>query len=286
MKRRLFDSFSQHILLSPEHWKYVGSAINSEIRPISATPQQQTWLESHVENHIVREVFIGLKGTGHYGFRGNLYPCSPGTVFMFDANEPHADSYLPGGSSMLQLWFFIFKHDVISQLRRVVSGKIVSNTSPTQILTGSPSSTLLIETWDNIAGRGSSLPLTVKRALLSAALAAVFADLVTADCAHEENLQKDPPARAVVQAIQRHIAENPERKLSLGEAARLAGYSKYHFARLFKQHSGQTYLEYLDICRYRYVTASIGSGMRTKDIAYKLGFSHPSAYLRWLKKME
>lgn len=87
--------------------------------------------------------------------------------------------------------------------------------------------------------------------------------------------------QAVVAAICDHIDETAGRGDDLGSLARLAGYSKYHFARMFKRETGMTVLEYIDARRLSRARERIAAGRTYAEIAEELGFSSPQSFWRW-----
>lgn len=285
MKTLLFDSASQQILLSPGVWRMVGSLFEPEVAPVTPSRRHLAWMRRHVDRHPVRELLVALRGRGRYGFRGQVYPCQPGSVFLFDASEPHDNRYFPGGGAMRHLWLFLFRNDVIAQVRDIDGGRIVATATPSLLRAGTASAGLLASTWDRLAAAGE-LPPEVKRACLVAALAAVLAELVAAEYDDPALPGSRDLGASVIQAIQRHVAEHAGRGIPLGEAARLAGYSKFHFARLFRTHTGQTYHAYVNACRLGRARELLAEGRRKKEIAEDLGFSHASACLRWLKQVQ
>jgi AraC-like DNA-binding protein len=80
--------------------------------------------------------------------------------------------------------------------------------------------------------------------------------------------------------ISAHFAED----LTLEEVAERSGFSKYHFARLFKQFTGKTFYRYVNMKRIenaeRLLTLPSAS---ITEIAVKSGFSSPPAFVRMFK---
>jgi AraC-like DNA-binding protein len=64
----------------------------------------------------------------------------------------------------------------------------------------------------------------------------------------------------------------------------MAGYSKFHFLRIFRRHTGRSPHAYVDECRREAWLTMSASGMRVAAMAESLGFSHSSAFGRWLKR--
>ena len=67
--------------------------------------------------------------------------------------------------------------------------------------------------------------------------------------------------------------------------ASLAGYSKYHFLRVFRKHTGLTPRNYLHQIRTRRSEQMIRDGLDLSDIAYCTGFSDQSHFTRTFKSI-
>lgn len=96
------------------------------------------------------------------------------------------------------------------------------------------------------------------------------------------NKQKEYTAKFiyVCQYIQEHCTED----LSLDDAAGLAGFSKYHFARLFKDFTGSSFYKYLN--QKRIVHAEkllVDSEISITEVALQSGFSSLSTFIRMFK---
>ena len=78
--------------------------------------------------------------------------------------------------------------------------------------------------------------------------------------------------------IIQYIEEHLEEPLTVKQLADIAGYSEYHFVRVFKNHTTQTVKEY--ICRRRLFRScdDIFAGERLIDVAIKYGWSSHSAF--------
>jgi len=88
---------------------------------------------------------------------------------------------------------------------------------------------------------------------------------------------------AVFTYLDRHFAED----LTLEHVAAVAGFSKFHFSRTFKQLSGFNFNDYL--CRRRIRAAEIllvKPGLSVSQIALQSGFSSVSTFNRTFKKLK
>ncbi len=71
--------------------------------------------------------------------------------------------------------------------------------------------------------------------------------------------------------------------LSLEGVASQAGFSKYHFSRLFKQYTDSTFYKYLNQKRIEFAKTLLQDpGVSVTEVAFKSGFSSLSAFLRCL----
>ena len=65
-----------------------------------------------------------------------------------------------------------------------------------------------------------------------------------------------------------------------------AGFSKYHFSRLFKQYTDSTFYKYLNQKRIEFAKTLLQDpGVSVTEVAFKSGFSSLSAFLRMFELM-
>jgi AraC-like DNA-binding protein len=84
--------------------------------------------------------------------------------------------------------------------------------------------------------------------------------------------------------ICRYIAEHCSEDLSLDEIAALAGYSKFHFSRLFKQFTNMTFYKYLNHKRITYASRLLADpDLSITAVAIRSGFSNVTAFIRMFK---
>ena len=82
--------------------------------------------------------------------------------------------------------------------------------------------------------------------------------------------------------ISNHFSEN----LTLEEVASLAGFSKYHFARLFKQYTNSSFYKFLNQKRIEYAKSLLlDPELAVTEVAAQSGFSSLSAFLRMFKQL-
>lgn len=100
-----------------------------------------------------------------------------------------------------------------------------------------------------------------------------------------ETRQKDlmDKFNTVLDYLDEHFAED----LSLEKVADVAGFSKFHFSRLFKQCSGYNFYDYLCYKRIKSAeTLLLKPGLSITEVALQSGFSSLSTFNRTFKKLK
>ena len=86
----------------------------------------------------------------------------------------------------------------------------------------------------------------------------------------------------VTSFIEKHFSED----ITLDQAADLAGFSKFHFSRLFRQYTGATFYRYLNLKLIDYAKVLLADPSLTViEVALQSGFSSLSAFLRMFKQI-
>ena len=90
--------------------------------------------------------------------------------------------------------------------------------------------------------------------------------------------------RTAVMTAMNHIATHIREKLYFDDLAERAGYSRQHFARLFRQYSGYNFRDYIDYVRMGIFRKLYFVKYKSKkEIARELGFSSTSSLIHWLR---
>ncbi len=87
--------------------------------------------------------------------------------------------------------------------------------------------------------------------------------------------------RGICNYIREHCTEN----LSLEQISEHAGFSKYHFARLFKEFTGSTCHDYLTLCRIRWAQNLLADfSLSITEISMRSGFNSLATFNRSFKQ--
>jgi transcriptional regulator GlxA family with amidase domain len=82
-----------------------------------------------------------------------------------------------------------------------------------------------------------------------------------------------------------YIDNNYAEDLSLEKVANIANFSKFHFARLFKQYTNSTFYDYLSQKRIMVAQELILKNIPITDVAFQTGFNNLTTFCRCFKKI-
>lgn len=280
MKNRFFDDRFLPVLFDIRAWKLVSTRW-AESHPVSVL-RHRRWMATHQHIHSYTEVMIALQGKTVYGINHQMHPCVPGSVFVFDPGVPHDESYPPWSPAIAHLWIAFVQDKAMARLfiirrsRIRIKGRI----------------RCLLDLKDTVLWRQGTpsifhpeLPSALARMCLLAALAEVVIALIEEGYREIANNYYERFQREKIEAICRYIRETGGVDAHLDHLAQVAGYSKFHFLRLFQRHTGQSIHAYVNQARLRKVTALLARSLPLKTIAIELGFSCPAAFSRWYRPL-
>jgi AraC-like DNA-binding protein len=267
---------------APWEWKIISSLFPSDVPSVVNQRHWEWYRKGHVDRHPHREVLIGLTGECHYGFKDRIYPCLPGTVVLFNSFEEHDSYYAPTTSGVTHLWLHLVKDHTSAHLYRVDRGQIQAVTMKSCILRNYEWGRLLDQCWTALQQPGTLAPATMRLKLITVLFNAAQ-DVIERDFQDTTAVGRGESGKNAMEVIRQHIRETAGRGLKLDNLAQIAGYSKFHFLRLFQQHTGQSVHSYIDECRRQTVRNLEREGRMKKQIAEVLGFSCLAAYSRWYK---
>ena len=91
--------------------------------------------------------------------------------------------------------------------------------------------------------------------------------------------------RIPLSSVCAYLAEHFTEPVSLEDIASFAGYSKYHFERIFNEYTGETFYQYLQQKRINFAQTLLSNPMLSiTDIAYQAGFASSTAFTRAFRK--
>jgi AraC family transcriptional regulator len=88
----------------------------------------------------------------------------------------------------------------------------------------------------------------------------------------------------ILQEMLRYIDTHIKEKLSVKKLAERAGFSPYHFCRIFQWNIGYSIMEYVRIRRLAFAAAELNSGKYIFDIAIEYGYETHTGFLKAFKR--
>lgn len=103
-------------------------------------------------------------------------------------------------------------------------------------------------------------------------------------CGHIRN-QKEEQSESVVTRAKAYIEENFSREISLDDVSRMVNVSPYYFSKLFKEESGENFIEYLTRIRMDRAKQLLEQKEKSiKEISLETGYADPNYFSRLFKK--
>lgn len=284
MDNKFFSNGILDVLTAPHQWRIISSCLPVEVKPVDDRRHLE-WMKSHADSHAHQELLLILRGEAQYGFMGKVYPCIPGTVFIFDSFEEH-DSYYPEWAGrdcdISHLWFYITGNGI--RFHEVLSTEgVLDLDKPGGWLTMTEEMTVPVHHLF-FDPEKSGIPLNIKRFQVLSAVMSLLSTAIDLGYQDPEKESRESFQERVISTIQKHIHQSAGKGVSIESLSLLSGYSRYHFQRLFKQYTGKSVHQYIDECRIAKLRQMENAGYRKKEIARALGFEHQSSFARWYRE--
>ncbi len=278
-KQNFFRRKYRRILSSPGNWHVVSSLFPPDHEPREDRAHRR-WLEKNSDSHPTREMLVVLEGDALNSLNGLIYPATPGTIFLFDSYEQHDKNYSPATGNPVHLWICFLRHRVIARVLHVNRGKFDSTGKGELILENNKICDLAYQEWGDM--KNSLLDSDLKRRKMLSLLSLIFIGIIEQSMSRINTEAGDENRQAkIIDAIHQHICGSTGKAMTVEKLARIAGYSKFHFFRLFKKHTGKKVLDCINESRLRKTREMLKDGFLQKQISSELGFSCPSAFSNW-----
>jgi AraC-like DNA-binding protein len=275
MRNLYFDPAALKGLLTPERWRLVCSWLAPEA-PVLRNDRFRAWRRVHVDRHPQQEILIPLAGNTGYGFFGHPYVCVPGTVFFFDRFEPHDAGY-PGGHAD-HLWISILGDRTVAW--RLLIGRRPSPRRDMNVILQPSDLGADMQHLFSAARKAAVVSRDLSRTRVLSAVSLILTAVVEKGYAPIKKGDQ-PRHHDIIETLGRHVMETGGAGANLDNLARLSGYSKFHFHRLFRRHMGKSVHTFVNACRSERAAILRREGRSQKEIGAALGFSCASAFSRW-----
>jgi AraC-like DNA-binding protein len=269
----------KRILCSPEKWHIISSLSQPDHAPREDISHRE-WLRKNGDRHQAKEILLVMEGNSLNSLNGLIYPATPGTIFIFDSYESHDRFYHPATEGALHLWIFFLKTQIIARVLHVNRGKIDNSRNRELILENSRICDLFDLEWGNM--KNSVLDGDLKRRKMLSLISLLFFEILEQFIYGKtaESVDETRQAR-IIHVIHQHICSSSGGSMTVEKLARIAGYSKFHFFRLFKKHIGKNVHDCINESRLNKTDKMLKEGFLQKQISDELGFSCPSAFSNW-----
>ena len=108
-----------------------------------------------------------------------------------------------------------------------------------------------------------------------------------AEAARNIATKKEEREDSIIETAKNYIKENFDQDLSLDDVSSRVDVSPYYFTRLFKEETGETFMEYLTGLRVEHAKELLRDPMMSvKDICAQAGYTDPNYFSRIFKKAE
>ena len=240
--------------------------------------------------HSACELIVPVEGNYLVTVSGQTFDLAPGDIFLIPGGEPHSLKAPSRGGRFIFLFEFeqILSIKGASYLASCMSKPMLINRSTCPAIYSEEAELFARICWEylhddslrdiSVYSQLLTMFLNYGKYRLSAESSAAMLQLP-----HSSGRNYAERFEAVFAYLDRHFAED----LTLEDAAAVAGFSKFHFSRTFKQLSGCNFSEYL--CHRRIKSSEallMKPDLSISQIALQSGFSSVSTFNRTFKKLK
>ena len=240
--------------------------------------------------HTAYEMIVPIEGNYLVTVSGQTFELAPGDIFLIPSGEPHSLKAPSRGGRFIFLFEFeqILAMKGASYLASCMAKPLLINRSTCPSIYTEEMELFTQVCWEylhddslrdiTIYSRLLTMFLNYGRSRLSAESTPAMMQLP-----HSSQRNYAERFEAVFSYLDRHFAED----LTLEDVAAVAGFSKFHFSRTFKQLSGCNFYEYL--CHRRIKSSEVllmRPELSISQIALQSGFSSVSTFNRTFKKLK
>lgn len=281
MRNRFFTPSMLDVLLSPQDWVLFGPDCPPPVLAVTDSAHRE-WMVENTHRHQHTEVMFVLEGRGRHGYRGEVYPFGPGTGFCFGPGEDHDEEVPEWGPDAQVLW--------VNLTQRGFAARLLSFRSDLPRSGGHLGHLLMAEDYGPIGFN----PLTrlrylefaqppVRPLILRAGIELLLAAIIGHGYEPDDRPGEESVQRRMIRMVTDHLHAIGG-AATLDDCARLAGYSKSHFHRLFQLYTGQRVQDYINDCRLIRIGELEQRGWKKQDLAQHFGFSSAASFSRWYQR--
>jgi AraC-like DNA-binding protein len=269
------DDF-RDLLIYPEKWKIIAADYQAPGVLEVEAPDYAAKQETEVHDNM-REIMIALQG--HYVFRFNrkYYQCLPGSVFLIDKNIEHEANYAYDARDILHLWTYTYQKKTVIHLVSMYRNKPLNLAQAFMQPSESPDLDALWDLWKETDNPEKKQWYLQQLKLYLAYAFSLFSLQTKGQTGEETKLEL---IKIAMEQIQRDLRKG----IRIDSLAKMVGYSKFHFMRLFKQYTGRTVMDFVHQCRVKRLGELKKHKVSCKEIATELGFQDVHSFYQWNRR--
>jgi len=266
--------------LTREAWLDVLNAIRLEIPNALKHPPREfaLWSKAHTHSHDYPEILVSLSVEHLYGINGKAVRLSPGSAALIPAKVPHDLSYSTHHGECVDFWIRFLPHgkSTMNFVRNIPATGL-------QFMPVAVPSVSLLEDFrragELLSQMESHLDELKTQHFLAYLLHELFGLLM------DPNLKSQAvDGISLVHEIKRYVTEHLTDSLGLEDLAKAAGYSSFHFHRLFLEAEGTTPRAFVERLRLNKACNLLKKGYSVTSAAMDSGFSTSSQFTRVFKR--
>ena len=281
--RSVWQEFKRDLLAPLEYRIISPGHIDPQCSVRAATPEDLKPRLTH-SHRDMREIVLVLEGECEIMIGDSICRGGPGTLMLVDFGVPHQYWYPANSRPSRHVWFMFRSNYMIfaavsddgSKQRTLPAFRDYRCFDPYII-------NAVGRTWDALAaGDRSEENLAELKALIrliSVMQVKFYNDALAEDSRLSTKRNRDKKLWTVM----RYIEYQCGKECSVDTLARLSGYSRGHFMRLFRDYAGCSVLDYIN-CQRRARYLSQHHNAPLKNVAEELGFRSVAAFIHWRKQ--
>lgn len=231
--------------------------------------------------HMSAEFILAMKDHSRYSVGKDEYDLSAGDVLLIWPTELHSVIDTPEKASLILQFddsIIAGNNDLSLSLPVIQSIHLISAREEPEL--NRQVSELMLDSLRVFQSRDFFQDTRIKINIYQILLILCRNEMEKRDSVSDESV-RSPMTLRVIRSACAYIARNCERNLTQQEVADYAGFSYYHFSRLFKEYTSSSFSEYLARQRINRAVQQLGTtSVSITEIAYRAGFQSISSFNR------
>lgn len=268
-------------LLRDIDWDEVIGSLSFVSRRETPDSAFRAWMEGHTHSHNYAEVVINLCGEHLCGVDGKVAALAPGMALILPRGVPHDKWYGSVHAKCIDFWIHLLPRGPVTMgfVIHDPGSELVLLPVPLPAEGAFPSLDILSDLLSDKEARGTVEAEKKCDFYLLYYLAALFEKLRGMDF-----LTKRIDESAIIRGVTKYVNDNLTESLTLNDLAKAAGYSPFHFHRMFVKSKGMTPRLFIEKKRLELARRLLMQNQSITAAAFGAGFSSSSQFSQIFKK--